>query len=80
MSDKRLSFKLQEKLTQAVYPTRPTLYYLRVDGGKGMRRYLARTMTRQKFETTSAKLRKAVHALNEQNITIHVATEGFTLI
>ena len=77
---RQLSFKLQEKLTHAEYPNRPTLFYLRVDGGEDMRKYLARTMNRQKFRQTSGKLRKAVSILTEKNIVIHVATEGLMLI
>ncbi|WP_375448504.1 hypothetical protein [uncultured Fibrella sp.] len=71
---------MQEKLTLAQYPTRPTRYYLRVDGGEGMRRYLAQTMTRQKFKQVSGKLRKAVNILMEKDMIIHVATEGLTLL
>lgn len=77
---RRLPCKLQEKLTQAQYPTRPTLYYLNIDGGDGMRRYLSRNMTRQKFKQASGKLRKAIKILTERDMIIHVATEGLTLI
>ncbi len=75
-----LSFKLQEKLTQAQYPKLPALYYLSVDGGEPMRRYLVRTMTRQRFKQASGKLRKAVSILTEKDMIIYVATEGLTLI
>lgn len=77
---RRLPYKLQEKLTQAQYPTRPTLYYLHMDGGDSMRRYLSRNMTRQKFKQASGKLRKAIRILAEKDMIIHVATEGLTLI
>lgn len=79
-SKRHLSLKLQEKLTQAQHPKRPTLFYLRVDGGDGMRRYLAQTMNRERYKQTSGKLRRAVSILNEQNMIIHVSTEGLTLI
>ncbi len=80
ISDKRLSFKLQEKLTQAQYRERPTLYYLNVDGGDSMKRYLCRTMTREKFKAASGKLRKAVSILTDKDMIIHVTTEGLRLI
>lgn len=75
----RLSPKLQEKLTQAQYPKRPTLYYLRVEGGEGMRRYLAQTMDRKRYKQASGKLRRAVSILTEKDMIIHVSTEGLTL-
>lgn len=77
---KSLSFKLQEKLTHAQYSKLPALYYLSIDGGEPMRRYLVRTMTRQRFKQASGKLRKAVSILTEKDIIIYVATEGLTLI
>lgn len=45
-----------------------------------MRRYLAQTMNRERYKQTSGKLRRAVSILNEQNMIIHVSTEGLTLI
>lgn len=77
---RQLSRKLQEKLTHAQHPKRPTLFYLRVDGGESMRQYLARTMDRSRYKQASGKLRRAVSILTEQNIIIHVSTEGLTLI
>jgi hypothetical protein len=77
---RRLPFKLQEKLTQAQDPALPALYYLSINGGDGMRRYVARNMTRQKFKKASGKLRRAVKILGEEDMIIHVATEGLTLI